>query len=86
MLLLALAAGTLAYAQIGNYWSAHTGTERIVTDKGVARRSFPTEFRLFDLDQASLKSDLFRVVDKNSMQFITIAPVSYTHLTLPTKA
>ena len=62
----------MTMAQGGGYWSAHTGTEKITTDKAVARLSFPVEFKLFDLDMLSLKRELFRVVDNGSSRSHTI--------------
>jgi hypothetical protein len=41
-----------------NYWSSHTDLDRITTDKGVARLSFPREFKLFDLNAAPLRQQL----------------------------
>lgn len=45
-----------------NYWSSHSLSSRITTDKSVSRLSFPKEFKLFDLKIASLKNDLFTTV------------------------
>ncbi|MEP7317697.1 MAG: reprolysin-like metallopeptidase [Panacibacter sp.] len=56
-----------------NYWSSHRGTAKIVTDKAVARKSFPTNFKLFDLDINTLKKDLFSVVSNSSKHTIVIA-------------
>ncbi len=53
-------------AQQQNYWSAHTDAGRIITDKAVARQSFPTVFKLFDLNIAPLRQELFSVVSKAS--------------------
>jgi hypothetical protein len=50
-------------AQKKTAWSSHTSVEKIATDKGVARLSFPKEFKLFDLDIAPLRQTLFTVVD-----------------------
>ncbi|WP_165871362.1 reprolysin-like metallopeptidase [Flaviaesturariibacter flavus] len=49
-------------AQDKNPWRAHTGSEPIVPDKGATRPSFPKVFELFALDQAALRSELFKVV------------------------
>ena len=46
-----------------NYWSSHTSTDRITPDKAVARLSFPATYKLYDLNAASLKQQLFTVVD-----------------------
>jgi hypothetical protein len=55
-----------AIAQQKKAWSAHKTTTQIVTDKAVARLSFPKEFKLYDLDLLSLKQELFSVVDNRS--------------------
>ncbi|MBV9964038.1 MAG: peptidase, partial [Parafilimonas sp.] len=49
-----------------NYWSAHINTAKVVTDKAVARKSFPTNFKLFDLNINPLRKDLFAVIDNIS--------------------
>lgn len=55
-----------------NYWSAHVSADRIVNDKGVARLSFPKEFKLYDLNLESLRQQLFAVVDNRSSIHSTI--------------
>jgi hypothetical protein len=59
-----LLCSTVIFAQ--DYWSSHTDAARINTDKAVARRSFPGEFKLFDLNKAPLQNELFRVVNNAS--------------------
>ena len=44
-----LLCGSVLFAQ--TYWSSHTDATRIITDKAVARLSFPMEFKLFDLNK-----------------------------------
>ena len=47
-------------AQTANAWSAHEGANnKIVTDKAVARLTFPKEFKLYDLNTESLRETLF---------------------------
>ncbi len=58
-------------AQKKNSWSLHTGSATMPTDKGVARLSFPKVFKLFDLDIAPLRQELFKVVD-NSVSHSTV--------------
>ena len=53
-------------AQETNKWSSHTKTASIVTDKAVARKSFPTAFKLFDLATNSFMQELFSVVGNNA--------------------
>jgi len=55
----------LAFSQ--NYWSLNTENRAsIITDKSVARVSFPKDFILFNLDRIPLRNELFRVVDNAS--------------------
>ena len=56
-----------------NYWSAHTGTAGIITDKSVARKSFPANFKLFGLDINPLRKDLFSVAGSASNHTIIIS-------------
>ena len=53
-------------AQEKNNFSLHTGTDKITTDKAVARLSFPKTFKLFDLNIDPLRQDLFSVVGNAS--------------------
>jgi len=66
LLLGVLLFSTVAQAQTDRFWSAHTATGTLVKDKAVNRLSFPREFRLFDLDQASLRQTLFTAVSQAS--------------------
>ena len=50
-----------------NYWSANSQSRgSIITDKAVARQSFPKEYNLYNLDLASLQRQLLTVVDQPS--------------------
>lgn len=49
-----------------NYWSQYVGTGKIITDKSVARLSFPKEFKLFTASLPLLKQELFKVVNNNA--------------------
>jgi hypothetical protein len=51
------------FAQNKSYWTLHTGTTQMVTAKGVARATWPKEFKLFDLNINPLRQTLFTVVD-----------------------
>jgi len=62
---------TAAMAQ--NYWTSHTSAAKIATDKSVARKSFPANFKLFDLDIKPLRQDLFSVVGNASKPTIIIS-------------
>jgi hypothetical protein len=56
---------TVAFSQ--DYWTANNGNRSaIVTDKAVARLSYPKEFKLFNLNAAPLRQVLFSVVDKQA--------------------
>ena len=59
-------------AQKNNYWSSHKGLENIITDKAVSRLAFPKTFKLFDLNAAAIKQDLFTVVSPNASKHSTI--------------
>jgi hypothetical protein len=64
---------TLGFSQTNNFWIANTESRSsISTDKGVARLSFPKEFKLFNLNTASLRQQLFSIVDKNSLNHSTV--------------
>lgn len=56
----ALLCSTMLFAQ--DYWRPHTDGARITTDKAVARLAFPTDFKLFDLNFAPLRNELFKTV------------------------
>lgn len=43
------------------YWQRHDDAAPITTDKAVARKSFPTAFKLFDLTTDSLRKELFTI-------------------------
>ncbi len=71
---------SLVFAQTDQFWSVNTESRSsITTDKGVARLSYPKEFRLFSLDFAPLRKQLFSVVDGKSQHRSTI-------ITLPNAA
>lgn len=61
-------------AQQKNPWSLHTDAGPIVTDKSVNRVSFPKEFRLFDLDRAEIRRQLFEVVE-NRMRHTAVISI-----------
>lgn len=71
-ILLALIAG-FGYAQTDKFWSANNESRgSIVTDKAVARLSYPKDFKLFNLNAASLRQQLFTVVDNRPANHSTI--------------
>jgi len=56
-----------------DYWKSHTGAGKITTDKAVARKSFPTNFKLFDLDLKPLHNQLFTSVGNASKHTVIIS-------------
>src|SRR5688572_1078206 len=75
ILLLAVIVGvsTLAVTAQQVVWSVNNESRAaIVTDKAVARQSFPAEFKLFDLDIDPLRQQLFSIVDSNARQNSTV--------------
>ncbi len=61
------------FAQQKNAWTAHTSLTKITTDKGVARLSFPTQFKLFDLNAQMMQQELFKVVDNSTAHTVVIS-------------
>lgn len=59
-------------AQQKNYWFQHLTKEKIVTDKAVSRLSFPSTFKLYDLNIEPLKQQLFSIVDNRGNAHSTI--------------
>jgi hypothetical protein len=54
-----------------NYWSQNAERGKIVTDKAVARLSFPKEFKLFNLDLSLLRQDLLSVAGSTASRHST---------------
>ena len=64
---------TLGFSQTDNFWSGNKlNPGSIPTDKAVARQSFPKVFRLFDLNTAALRQQLFAVVGRNAASHSTV--------------
>ncbi len=62
-----------SFAQADKPWSANTqNRSSIITDKAVARLSYPKEFKLFNLNLATLRQQLFTIVDNRSSNHSTI--------------
>ncbi|MCX6293869.1 MAG: M12 family metallo-peptidase, partial [Sphingobacteriales bacterium] len=59
-------------AQQKNYWFQHLTKEKIATDKAVSRLSFPTTFKLYDLNIEPLRQQLFSIVDNRGNAHSTI--------------
>ena len=65
---------SLGAAAQDEYWSPHSGSkDAIVTDKGVARQSFPKEFKLFDLALGPLSQELYSVTDNRERHSTVIS-------------
>ncbi len=62
----------IAISQEKNAWSKHLGSEKVITDKAVSRASFPTDFKLFDLNFEEISQDLFSIVDNKNGKHTTI--------------
>jgi hypothetical protein len=57
---------TLAFSQSDKFWSANKEDKAtIVTDRAVARSTYPKEFRLFSLNSETLRKELFSVAGTN---------------------
>ncbi len=54
------------FSQSDKFWSANKENKaNIVTDKAVARLTYPKEFRLFNLNTETLRKELFSIVGSN---------------------
>ncbi|HET9277032.1 MAG TPA: zinc-dependent metalloprotease family protein [Flavitalea sp.] len=72
---------TIAFSQADRFWSANNENKAAIpTDKAVARVSYPKEFKLFNLNAAPLRQELFSIVDKQSTRttIITLPNVAGT--------
>jgi len=67
-----LLCSTVMFAQ-NDYWSANTDAGRITTDKAVARLSFPSAFKLFNLNADPLRQQLFSVISNASRHSTVIS-------------
>jgi hypothetical protein len=68
-----IAVSTLTATAQQNVWTENNQNKSfIATDKAVARQSFPKEFRLFNLNIAPLREQLFSIVDAQARQKSTI--------------
>jgi subtilisin-like proprotein convertase family protein len=74
MLLLSIFFVNLGFSQNSRYWMRHANDgKKITTDKGVARLSFPKEFKLFDLNIEALSQELFSIVGDSQKRFAIIS-------------
>lgn len=64
---------TLGFSQSDRFWSGNTDARNsIVTDKAVARLSFPKEFRLFNLNTEAMRQELFTIVGNQPAKHTTV--------------
>ncbi len=62
------------FSQADRFWSANNESRNnIIADKSVSRQSYPKEVRLFNLNQASFRQELFSVVGKTSKHSTVIS-------------
>jgi len=73
LLLLTIFFISSGFAQNKNPWSANLNINGLTPDKSVSRQSFPTKFKLFDLDLSELRQQLFEVVNNRNAHTTTIA-------------
>jgi hypothetical protein len=67
---------TSAFSQADRFWSPNNSNRsRIVTDKAVARLSYPKDFRLFNLDLPSFRQELMSVVGTRRVKPSTIITI-----------
>jgi hypothetical protein len=58
-----------------NFWSVNTQSRAAIpTDKAVTRRSYPKEFKLYNLNIAPLRQQLFSIVDNTSRSTVIVLP------------
>lgn len=73
LLLVAIAvSGISINVNAQNYWTSRSDAGGIVTDKAVARLSFPKEFKLFSLNTEPLRQTLFSIVGPNASRRSTV--------------
>ncbi len=64
---------TLGFSQSDNLWSlSNKSSSTIIKDKAVARQSFPTAFKLFDLNITPLRQQLFSITGSSSLRHSAI--------------
>jgi hypothetical protein len=64
---------TTGFSQTDKFWSTDNANRgSIITDKAVARSSFPTVFKLFNLNSAALQQELFSVVGSRATKHSTV--------------
>jgi hypothetical protein len=64
--LLAIGLVSNVSAQKKNFWKAHNASEKVITHKSVSRISFPSNFKLFDVDDISFLNELLSITNIKS--------------------
>ena len=73
---LAALTSTSAFSQADRFWSAnHDNRSAIATDKAVTRLSYPKDFKLFNLNAAPFRQELFAVAGPNRSKSSTIVSI-----------
>ena len=63
-----------AFSQADKFWSANNENKAAIpADKAVARLTYPKEFKLFNLNDAPFKQELFSVTDKQTKRSTIIS-------------
>jgi hypothetical protein len=79
IVLLTLTLGLIAtsgFSQTDKFWSANNESPAAIkTDKAVLRLSFPKAFKLFNLNAAALRQELFTVTGKGALKHSTVISV-----------
>ena len=74
LLLIVFLTANFGFSQTDKFWSLNIGNKDIIAkDKGAGRTSFPTEFKLYNLNTAVLRNDLFSVVGNQSRHSTVIS-------------
>jgi chitodextrinase len=74
LLIVVFSITSLSFSQTDKFWSASAERpENITKDKGVARQSFPTEFKLLYLNLEAIRTELFTVVGNQSRHSTVIS-------------
>ena len=53
---------TIAFSQKNNGWSTHFSGTNFQKDKGVERKTFPQNFKLYDLNLSEIRAVLFLLI------------------------
>ena len=60
---------TLAFSQTDKFWSVNNENRNVITpDKAVLRLSYPAAFKLFNLNVASFRQELFSIAGSNRIK------------------